>query len=461
MTRTKSHQQGEFYELTEAKAIIAYVHPFINSILYDNLTVVVDDPDDQPPTLATDGDRLLVNSEYFKTKLSNVEFRVAALAHEILHAMFMHPDRFQHYRDHGLDGSPVNPMALNMAADFIINDFLRVFRIGMLHPSWLWRNDVSYEDSLEDVYRRIVKKGPCNQPGQEQGRQGQQGQQQGKPGQGQGQGQSQSQQGQDQDDVAAGEGSEGGDQGVGYTYSIKAKDSDEEAPINPNGQFDQHLAHESSKGENEWHAAVQAAMQSAKSIGRLPADMERALQKFLTIEKDWREELADQIRFRTGFDTRNIQKPNKRRLYQDRLYIPTRNSWEIDRVALIFDVSGSVSMEETALYCGTVADILSQCHVRELRCLCVNSTVMDDVTFDSVEDFMEWRPHGSGGTDMEAGLTYLDEDQYDPDICIVLTDGYTNTSEENMPSFPVVWVTTGQENLAYGKVIKMEMKNAA
>ena len=58
---------------------------------------------------------------------------------------------------------------------------------------------------------------------------------------------------------------------------------------------------------------------------------------------------------------------------------------------------------------------------------------------------------------MEAGFRYLMEDGHIPDLCIVLTDGWTSTHEE--PPFPVLWISTDAkpEEFNYGHVIMLEL----
>jgi predicted metal-dependent peptidase len=185
--------------------------------------------------------------------------------------------------------------------------------------------------------------------------------------------------------------------------------------------------------------------------------MARAITDVLEIPTAWDEVLSDFFKAHSGFDMRNIKRPNKRRLYQNGIYIPTRYGWQIEKVALIFDVSGSVSGAETSLFKGTILQIMEQCRPKEVRCLCVNTRVMSDDTFEDLDEFRQWKPTGTGGTDMEAGLRFLEEDGYDPDVCIVLTDGETYTSTDNEPGFPVLWVTTSAIDFAYGAVVKMDM----
>jgi len=441
------------YEVTEAMSTLSYAFYFFSHILYDKLEVVIDDPNLPVPTLATDGEKIYINSEFFKGLTQDQ--RLAAVAHEICHDMWMHPARMHYYRDHGLDGKPVSMMGMNYAADFIINDMLKQCGVGELHPSWLWRADVSYTESLEDVYRRIMPPDEP-QPKKQVGQNGQSSPDK-NPGDDKGQGEGDTAGAGDEeagDSPTWGSGDPGeSDNGEGYSMT----GPNGVTRINPKGQFDKHLPKETDVAPSEWKATVEGAAMGAKAIGNLSAAMERFLSKFLEIPIDWAEVLADFIKARSGFDQRNMLRPNRRRLYQDRVYVPTRHSWQIEKVALIYDVSGSVSGAETALFSGTVLQVLEQCKPKELRCMCVNSEVVSDHTFESLEDFMDWQPTGSGGTDMEAGLRYLEEDSYEPDVCLILTDGYTHTDEDHEPSFPVLWVTTGAMDFAYGNVVKMDM----
>jgi len=440
--------QDKCYEVTEAMSTLSYAYYFFSHIMYDKLKVVVDDPDMPVPTLATDGEKIYINSEFFKGLTQDQ--RIAAVAHEIVHDMWMHPHRIHHYVTHGFEGKPATAMAFNYAADFIVNDMLKQCGIGELHPNWLWRVDVSYTESLEDVYRRIMQPQEPPPP-QSAGQNGEPG-----PGEGNKEGQGAGSGGSKDDKPGKGMSWGKGDPsetGEGFTMTGPRGNT----PINPKGQFDQHVLKETDVAESEWRATVEGAAQGAKAIGNLSAAMARFITKFLDLPVAWDEILADFIKARSGFDMRNIKRPNRRKLYQQRVYIPTRNSWQIEKVALIFDVSGSVSAVETSLFMGTILQIMQQCKPKEVRCLCVNTGVMSDDVFEDLDEFMAWQPTGTGGTDMEAGIRYLEEDGYDPDVCLVLTDGETNTNESNAPTFPLMWVTTHAEQFAYGDVVKMDM----
>ena len=100
----------QFYELTEAKTALLIQHPFWASLLLDMMRIVLTE---DLPTLGTDGRKLFINVEYFKALTLNQ--RIAALAHEIGHAMWQHMDRGKSHESTGLCGHEFYPRLYNIS----------------------------------------------------------------------------------------------------------------------------------------------------------------------------------------------------------------------------------------------------------------------------------------------------------------------------------------------------------
>jgi predicted metal-dependent peptidase len=104
------------------------------------------------PTAAVSKQAILYNPEYFDTLTE--EQGIAAVTHELLHAVFEHLDDMGMYRDSGIgpDGKPYNDTKYNIAADYVINDLIRVNRIGTLHPHWMQDRKYTFEMTPAQVY---------------------------------------------------------------------------------------------------------------------------------------------------------------------------------------------------------------------------------------------------------------------------------------------------------------------
>ena len=161
--------EDAYNDLIVAKSQLLKEFPFWGIL---GLTVVlVECPDDQLPTLATDGIHIFYNAK-FTASLTKGE-RVFAIAHELFHGLYDHAgnnSRFQHYT--GIDmkrlieegdeekikeGKRLK-MLWNFAADFIVNGGLVEAHVG----EFIKTINILYDDeylgwAVEDVYDDLLK----------------------------------------------------------------------------------------------------------------------------------------------------------------------------------------------------------------------------------------------------------------------------------------------------------------
>lgn len=107
--------------LVEALSKCIMHQPFFAVLLMDLLTVK---ETDGLPTAGTDGKNLYINPEFFSGL--TVDERVFILSHEVLHVILDHPARTKLYvaRGIGPDFKKFSPKKMNVAEDYIINDWL-------------------------------------------------------------------------------------------------------------------------------------------------------------------------------------------------------------------------------------------------------------------------------------------------------------------------------------------------
>ena len=380
--------------------------PFFGSYFYSDMALI---ETLDIPTAATDGKTLYFNPEFMATL--TLEERVFVFCHEVLHGIMMHCERgkYWHQMGQGPDGTSYDHELNNKAADYIINSVLKKSQIGHMPKNGLYRHDVDGTWILEDVYKLLAKEKEDNPPPPPNGGGG--------------------------DEQGEGESEDG------------------------HGGFDEHFIPEGeARDANEARASIEAAIQTAKMVGELPAELERAISTIMEPKVSWEEELRKGCEEVAGCDEVTWRRPHRRRLAVYDQYMPRRTAYATGGAAVILDMSGSIGTEEVAQFLGEVSSILSQCRPEWLKVLWVDTKVsgVDDV--EEAEDLPFLDPKGGGGTDMGAGLRYIRDEMDDkPETIIVLTDGYTPWGEEPDDS-KLIWGITTKTILApFGQTIHVEM----
>lgn len=122
--------------LSKAKTRLVLRHPFYASILLGMPTHIV--PDLNPPTMATDGQSILIHPSCFEKW--TVDEVMGVLAHEVLHTAMLHPWRKGH-REH---------RKWNCATDYAINHILE--QSGLTLPKEGLRDSNLGPKSAEEIY---------------------------------------------------------------------------------------------------------------------------------------------------------------------------------------------------------------------------------------------------------------------------------------------------------------------
>ena len=409
-----------FPELREAMLNLTFNYPFWAMLLYTKVPPRITD---DIPTLAVSLSETLINKDYFLS-LERMSYRVAALAHEVTHAMLFHPARMAEYLMNGIRGEPFDIKRFNIAADFVINAWLRHCGFS-LHESWLYSPDVDWQESVEDVYFRL-------KPPPEQG---------------------------------PGSGKDDGDGGketweLGPAGRPDMPGEQFELPAGGSGSQDVHQPATEQPGEAlEWKAAVEGAAMSAKAQGKLPAGIQRFVERYVEPKKPWKEIFRDFITSHAGYDQRNPHRFNQHKARTMGVLLNKRKSEVMGKVSITIDTSGSIGSSELSTFMGACVEILSECRPEEIIVLGVDYEVNNHAIVRDPYELEQFQPKGGGGTDMEATYKWLEENGHDDvEIAIILTDGWTSFTEE--PHYPVVWVSTDkpEEDFPYGNYVKLDIE---
>lgn len=432
------------YCVTEARTRLITKHVFFSVILYEQCRLVcVENEQDlwhgmPVPTACTDGRHIVINVEFFNTM--TLEERVFVLAHEVYHAMAMHPRRMKYYRANGLFGHEFSGKLYNIAADAVINQCLTTDRIGcmpkqgVLFPSGVTHEDgrryiIKGTETPEDVYEYLMRRQKPNDQG-------------GGAADGEGEGSS-SGKGEGEQTI-----SDQGGQGSAEGDLVEA-DTKTESEIN----------------ETEMKASIQSAANQAKARGQMPAGLKQFIDDFLEPEVNWEEQLRSAIVSRSNPDRYNWSKPNRRMLLRG-MYTPRRVGTSCGHVVCAVDTSGSVSDLELRAFLGEMASILGDVNPEKMTIIWCDAQV-DRV--DEVEEPEELREltraegiPGRGGTAFHPPFEYAAEHVEDPAFFIYLTDGYAPfDGTEGVVDCPVIWVMSSGVEAPHGLNIHIDVSGRA
>lgn len=339
---------------------------------------------DMEPTFCTDYKKIYYSPE-FAEKCSREDKRFI-VAHEILHVGFLHNIR----------KSERESKRWNFATDFAINSILKK-EFHFIPEGGLYEE--KFENmTAEEIYNKLPEMNGDKQKG-------------------------------------------------GYRRYEKGDiliEIDKDGNIKVNGKavkpFDTHMDVKGSKQEldeleKEIQIQVSKAIQTAKMAGKMPAGMEILIEELLEPKLDWRNMLR-QFMIETAKSDFRWERPNRRHIHDD-LYMPSLTGESLGDVAVIMDVSGS-TMNAQQQFLSECNGLLQQYEMTLNLLFCDVDVTQHDIYEHG--DVIKKKYTGGGGTDIPEGLKYLDSKNLNPNVVVVLTDGYTPWPDKE--KFPTLWIIT-------------------
>lgn len=229
-------------------------------------------------------------------------------------------------------------------------------------------------------------------------------------------------------------------------------------PDDPEGNknnWDQHLPPDPNNpppAKSQVQRAVKSAASVAKQQGNAPAGMERLVDDICEPQVDWKERIKLALHRVAGKDASTWARPNRRRLaIQPHVYWPGTESYQVGCIAMFVDTSGSVSDKEMQHFFGEMASILTELTPQRALVGSCDTEVHGPEELVDVNELLDYKPQGGGGTHMPAIFDKLEEEAITPDALIILTDGYTDYGDAQR--YPVIWVCTSDRVASHGETI--------
>lgn len=207
---------------------------------------------------------------------------------------------------------------------------------------------------------------------------------------------------------------------------------------------------ERAKIEREIDSVIARAMTIAKQAGKMPAGLELLMEGVINPPQPWFALFVDYMT-RLVNDEDSWNRRNRR---IDHVVLPGRRNPGMGPVGVIGDTSGSMLEYNVFPQVGEEIDYMMQTSKPEF----VQVIWADHAEFSHEErfepgDVVTLHPHGGGGTDMRLPLKKMEE--YEPDICVLITDAETPWPSEPTPFPLIILTTTAGETPSWATTIRI------
>jgi predicted metal-dependent peptidase len=413
--------QRPMTRLQKARSLMLIKHPFFASLMLSMPLIETT----EVPTAATDMKSLFVNPDFVES--IDDPTLLFVLAHEIMHTALMHGMRKQ-VRDH---------VMWNIACDYSINLTLldsgfKVWPSALcddkyrLPPDPKTKSKGGLPMSADSIYNQIRQE---QDEKKKQAGQGQGQPQPGQPGQGQGSGGN----GPPPPPGQGGLGEPGGDHHSPMLGDLKEPDVTGD-PV----------------AEDRLRKDIQQRVAQAATVARMTGNLPGALERFVGEVLEPKVPWFDLLRHYMTEFTPDDEDWNRRNRRFQGVYLPSDHSERMGEFIAIGDTSGSIGNDEMAQYVAEFIAVAEDVKPERIRLVWADTKVAGEQVFDEGEEIVA-KPKGGGGTDMRVPLKHVE--QFEPQVVVLFTDGYTPYPD--YVDYPLIVCCTTDHHVPIGEVIRI------
>jgi Uncharacterized protein conserved in bacteria len=203
----------------------------------------------------------------------------------------------------------------------------------------------------------------------------------------------------------------------------------------------------------DWKLATAQAANAAKAAGKLPEPLERWVDKIMENKVDWKAEMRNFISQITKDDYSWARANRKMQAAGFRL--PGLYSETVGPIHVYSDESGSVDQAITAAF-GAEIDAIRQDIRPEKIVLGHFDTHVGKVEEFLPDDEFVMKRYCDGGTDFRPIFKHADK-AYPPPMCVVILTDLYGPFPEQVPGYPVLWVTINKKVAPFGSTLQIEI----
>ena len=163
---------------------------------------------------------------------------------------------------------------------------------------------------------------------------------------------------------------------------------------------------------------------AAAGAGKTPNAIMRMIKDLTEPKITWRELVQQEIQSIVRNDY-SFTRPNRKGWQSGAILPGMKEATTID-IGISIDMSGSIGMDDAAVFLGEVKGILDQYEDFKINLWCFDTEIYNhqSITQDNSHDLEEYQPQGGGGTDFEVNWEFMKEQGIQPKKFIMFTDGY-------------------------------------
>jgi len=193
------------------------------------------------------------------------------------------------------------------------------------------------------------------------------------------------------------------------------------------------------------HAVSEKIIETVKNRGNVPAGLRVAAEANLKPPKvPWQREMSAAIRACAadvaGAVDFTFRRPSRRQCIHGDVIMPATRR-PVPETAIVLDTSGSMYGGDLESALNEIQGVLKAVGGRGVRVLATDASVHSK---QKVTNASKIQVLGGGGTDMRVGLAEAAKLRPNPDLCIVLTDGYTPWPEKAPRGVTVIVALIGK-----------------
>lgn len=209
---------------------------------------------------------------------------------------------------------------------------------------------------------------------------------------------------------------------------------------------------EKQEEQDNWKQAAQQAANIAKSCGKLPAEIERVVEKIKESTHNWRELLrayVEQCMLKSDY---TWMRPNRRYLAHGIILPGLESGYEIMKACAYCDASGSIYQTELDQSAAEVSKILEDFPTVEFRVNYFDTNIkkQDEKIFTHEDLPVKFFTHAGGGTKFTPIFKDIEQrtqnGEDDPKFVLIFTDLECSDFPETPPPYPVLWCRLGNGN---------------
>jgi predicted metal-dependent peptidase len=337
-------------------------------------------------TAATDGRHFYYNSKFIN--MLNTQQNIFLFCHELLHCAYDHMER----------GKGKHKTIANIAMDYVVNADCIKYNMGSKITQVPLLYDKKYEDwSFEQVYDDLIKNAKTI----------------------------------DMDELL---------EALLDEHMDGDNDGDGDGDNEKDGKGRPKLsAAERQQIRDEFREAMLSAAQST-GAGNAPGNLQRQLSTLTNPKINWREMITQQIQSIVKNDY-TWATPNRKHFSQG-FVLPNMRRDEAIEVCVAIDTSGSIGDKQLNEFFSEVNGIMQTYDDYNIKIWCFDTSVHNPQDYDTSNghDMVNYQPKGFGGTDFDANWRWMKEENVEPKLLIVFTDGepYGSWGDENYCD--TVWI---------------------